>query len=140
MAAVTYVARRGLAPAHSAGTAYTFPLSISDLQRPQQSDLKYESKSISGQVETLYFGEERIWTVTLAPVRIADAAILYEFLRSTGDGQDFTFDPYGTTVTSVQPLTVKRSDNGFSESVFQRLGQGGLTDWVQFGFSVREVG
>lgn len=139
MAAVTYEARRALAPNHSSGTAYTLALAISDLQRPQAEDLKIMTPSLSGYVETLYFGEMRKWGVTLAPVQIREAAIYYEFLRSTADGQIFTFDPYGSEGYDVLSLQVVRADSGYTESVFQREGRGGLTDWATLGFQVSEV-
>jgi hypothetical protein len=139
MASVTYEARRALAPSHAAGSDYTIALKIAELQRPQSEDLKVLTQSLSGYVETLFFGEMRKWGVTLAPVQIRDAAIYYEFLRSTADGQIFTFDPYGSEGSGVLPLQVVRADPGYTESTFQREGLGGLTDWVSLGFQVSEV-
>jgi hypothetical protein len=139
MPCVTYTARRGLAVGHVVDTSYTWDISISDLQRPSGRDLKETQESISGAVETLFFGEVRIWSVTLAPIRIRDAGIHYEFLRSTADGQVFNFDPYGSAGHPVQSLNVVRADSGYTESVFIREGAGGLTDRVTLGFQVREV-
>lgn len=138
MAEVVYVARRRLAPNHFAGTTYEMPISISDLRRPSEGDLKRTPKSLSGVVETLYFGRERIWHVTLEPVQIIEAALLYEFLESTADGQVFTFDPYGSADSTSQPLNVVREDAGYLEDVVTRQGLGGFTDYVRLTFSVRE--
>lgn len=138
MAEVTYIARRRLAPNHFAGTSYELPLSISDLRRPSEGDLKRVIKSLSGAVETLYFGRERIWQVTLAPTPINEAALLYEFLESTADGQVFAFDPYGARESPSQPLNVVREDMGYTEEVVTRQGLGGFTDYVRLSFSVRE--
>jgi hypothetical protein len=96
-------------------------------------------QAIAGNVETLFFGEVRTWGVTLAPVRISEAAIYYEFLRSTADGQQFTFDPYGSSGHSIAVIQVVRADEGYSEASFQREGRNGSTDWVTLGFQVREA-
>lgn len=136
---VTYTARRGLAPAHAAGTSYSLPLSFTDLLRPPGNDLKTVGQALAGNIETLYFGEIRVWSVTIAPIAVRDAAIHYEFLRSTADGQVFIFDPYGSVNRNVQSMSVVRHDSGFTESPFSRQGQGGLTDFVTLGFQVREV-
>lgn len=138
MAEVSYIARRRLAPNHFAGTTYDLPISLSDLRRPSEGDLKRTPKSLSGVVETLYFGRERIWHVTLEPVQVSEAALLYEFLESTADGQVFTFDPYASADSPSQPLSVVREDMGYTEDVRVRQGLGGFTDFVQLSFSVRE--
>jgi len=139
MAFVTYIAKRSLATNHSADQPFTLPLSIADLKRPTGSALRATQESISGLVETQYYGEAREWSVTLAPVRISEASILYEFLRSTEDGQTFTFDPYGSSGSPVSEMDVVRMDNGYSEDTFQREGRNGSTDWVSLGFRVREA-
>ncbi len=136
---VTYIARRSLAPSHFVETSYTFALSITDVRRPTAGALKRMPESLSGVVETLYFGRGRTWIVQLAPVQIHLAQIHYEFLESTDDGQVFTFDPYGTEDFPRWAMNVKRADDGYSEDIFQREGRGGLTDWVSLGFTVRET-
>lgn len=139
MATVTYTARRALAPSHIAEEVYTLPLSISDLKRPDGGVLKEEKQSLSGKVETQFYGEARVWSVTLAPVRVMDATILFEFLRSTADGQTFTFDPYGSAGHAVSLLSVVRADTGYTDASFQTEGKGGYTDWITLGFQVREA-
>lgn len=139
MAAVTYVARRALAPSHSAGDTFSIAISIIDLAYPDGGDLKEQQQSISGDVEIQWLGEVRIWSVTLAPVRYSEAAILFEFLRSTSDGQTFTFDPFGTVGSPVLSMSVVRADEGYTTQPFVREGKGGYTDLVSLGFKVREV-
>lgn len=139
MAYVIYQASRALAPAHVLGTEYELSLQIVDLARPTGGDLKATPQSISGNIETLYFGEVRVWGLTLAPVRVSDAAIYYEFLRSTADGQEFTFDPYGSVGSNVLTMQVVRGDSGYTDTLFQKEGRGGHSDWVTLGFQVREV-
>lgn len=139
MACVTYEARRGLAPGHVVGETYSLPLSIASLTRPDGGDLKEVAQSISGDVEVQYFGSIRVWSVTLAPVRVSEAGNFYEFLRSTADGQTFTFDPYGSDGHPVSLMNVVRSDSGYTDAEFQREGKGGNSDLVSLGFQVREV-
>lgn len=139
MASVTYEARRGLVTYHASGSNYTLDFDITSLKRPNGSDLKVKTKSISGNVETLFFGEQRIWQATIAPVQAnsAVAGLLYEFLRSTADGQQFTFDPYGRADNAVQSMAVIREDDGYTEETFQEID--GVGDYVKLTFSVREI-
>lgn len=139
MARVTYTARRALAPGHVAEETYTVPISIADLKRPDGGDLKEVQQALSGKAEIQWYGEVRTWSVTLAPVRVTDAAILFEFLRSTADGQTFVFDPYGSEGHPVSQMNVMRADTGYTDAPFQNVGAGGYTDWVSLGFQVREV-
>lgn len=134
MPSVTYEARRDLATGHSAGTDYALDFDISDLQRPSAGDLKVMTKSLDGTMETLYFGREKIWSVTTTPVQVSsvEADLLYEFLGSTADGQEFNFDPYDDG--GVQ---VSRNDEGFTETTASQIN--GVDDYVQFSFKVREV-
>lgn len=139
MAYVTYEARRGLVGYHASGTSYVVDFDITSLKSPNGSDLKVKTKSLSGQIETLYFGEERIWQVTIAPIQANSplAGLLFEFLRSTADGQQFVFDPYGRNDNDVQPMAVIREDDGYTRETFQEID--GVSDYIKLGFSVREV-
>jgi hypothetical protein len=132
---VTYVAKRDLASGHVEDTEYSLEFEISDLRRPSGGDLKVKTKSLDGSMETLYFGRERIWGVTVVPVQISSeqAELLYEFLGSTADGQQFTFDPYDDS-TGYQ---VSREDDGAEETPFSQID--GVNDYAQFSFQVREV-
>ena len=138
MSCVTYAARRALAPGHAIDQIFGLPLRVIDLMRPSGSVLRETQQSISGKVEIQYYGEVRRWAVTLEPIRVRDAAIHYEFLRSTEDGQAFTFDPYGTLDSPALPLSVVRDDEGYTDDSFIREGRGGITDWVTLAFKVRE--
>lgn len=138
MARVTYIARAGLAPAHAAGSTYSLDFRLQAAGRPTAGALSQTQKSMSGRVEIQYYGNERIWSPVLAPMPINEAALIYEFLLSTIQGDQFVFDPYGTVSRSVLPLTVVRADQGFIESPFLMTGEGGLTDWVTLSFQARE--
>lgn len=141
MAWATYTARRELAPNHDAETLYTIPLTLTqDGFESNSKDLKEVPKSISGDIEVLYFGSEKIWSVTLEPVSDEESLVLREFIESTADGQSFTFDPYGTADRpSSKSMAVKRNDEGAKEVVFMRTGDPGGQDVVQFSFEIREV-
>lgn len=116
-----------------------FDFETQSISRPNGDDLKVRTESISGSVETLFFGERRIWTVNTIPVSASsDVALeLYEFLRSTADGQNFDFDPYGTEDVPSLLMTVVREDDGYTESLFMAVD--GTGDYVSFSFQVREV-
>jgi hypothetical protein len=136
----TYVAKRELAPGHVADDSYTIPLTLT--QEGFESigkDLKETPKSISGAVEVLYFGREKIWAITLEPVSDEESLLLREFIESTADGQTFSFDPYGTEAAPRRVLSVKRNDEGAKETNFLRTGDPGGSDAVQFSFEIREA-
>lgn len=139
MGYATYVAKRELAPGHTEDETYTIPLSLTQEGfEATGKDLKETPKSLSGAIETLYFGSEKIWSVTLEPVSDEESALLREFIESTADGQAFEFDPYGSEDSpSSRLMTVKRNDDGARESVFLRTGDPGGADLIQFSFEVR---
>lgn len=141
MGFATYIARRELAPGHTDGGSYTLPLTLTqDGFEYIGKDLKDTQKSLSGAVETLYFGRERIWAITLEPVTDEESVLIREFIESTADGQEFTFDPYGSDdVPSSRQITAKRNDDGAKEAVFLRTGDPGGADLIQFSFEVREA-
>lgn len=135
MPSVTYVAKRELASGHTEDTEYSLEFGISNLQRPTGGDLKTRTKSLDGTAETLYFGREKIWGVTTTPEQISStqAELLYEFLESTADGQEFTFDPYDDGTGFL----VSREDEGYEEAPFSPID--GVNDYAQFSFQVLEV-
>ncbi len=139
MGYVIYEATLDLVSYHLEGVSYTLDFEISDLRPPNGDVMRARQESISGKVETNWFGDRRIWQVTTIPYKrgSAQALVLREFLRSTSDGQDFTFDPYGFADNPVETLTVSREDDGFTEEKFQEID--GPNDYVRYGFSVREV-
>lgn len=139
MASVSYEARRGLVAGHSFGADYSFDLDLESIGRPNGDDLKTRSKSLSGTVETLFFGEQRVWRITIAPFAINSdiAGHIFEFVRSTADGHQFSIDPYGTTDDPVLPINVIREDDGYTEESFMAVD--GVGDYVRVIFQVREV-
>ena len=139
MAYASYTAKRGLVSYHTADASYVLDFDTLPGVRPSGNDLKTVQTSLNGTQETQFYGEQRIWTINTAPVLIgsAEEQLLLEFLRSTADGQTFTFDPYGRSDNDVLPLTVQRVDGGYSEDVFQEID--GVSDYVKFSFKVLEA-
>jgi hypothetical protein len=140
MAYVTYVARESLALGHVAEAEYTLPVKLTpNLRRPRKT-LKQSQESISGKVEIQYYGRVTTWSVELEPMPLNEALIVVEFLDSTADGQQFEFDPYGSpTFPSAYARAVIREDDGYDEPRVLPRGRGGLDDYVQYSFTVREV-
>jgi hypothetical protein len=139
MASASYTARRGLVSGHVAESTYSIDMDLESVSRPSGDDIKVRSESMSGAVETLFFGERRVWTLVVAPVSASSdqALLLLEFLRSTADGQEFFLDPYGTEAEPGLVLSVIREDDGYTEDVFVALD--GVGSFVRFTFRVREV-
>ncbi len=133
MGYATYTAKRSLANSHAIDVAYTIPLSLQDLVFAG-ADLKVPQKSLSGKVETLFFGQEKIYRVILEPILDAESAAVREFIDSTADGHTFVFDPHGLPGQPVRELTVIREDSGATESIRLR---DGIDAWVQFEFEIR---
>lgn len=133
----TYTARRSLAFNHFAETAYTLELELTAFES-KSADIVHEEKSISGIVERQFYGQEKIWQVTLAPVLDSESELLREFIDSTADGQTFSFDPSGSAAApSRRRMLVVRADEGATETCF--IGNGSDEGMAQFAFSVRQV-
>lgn len=140
MAWATYIARHDLAPLHFAATEYTIPLALTQEGFTfRGADLKVRNEMLSGRVETIYHGRKRIWRVTLEPIEEGESALIREFLGSTADGQQFSFDPYGTIDAPQREMTVVREDDGATEDPWMRAGDPAGADLVQFSFDIRQV-
>lgn len=139
LAYAIYTAQFGLIGGHTAGQNYSFDFETSDIRTPSGDVLKTTQESISGVVETNYYGERLIWTVVTIPLSrsSSEALLMREFLRSTSDGQEFALDPYGIEADPVAAMTVIREDSGFTEEKF--IETDGPADYVLYTFSVREV-
>jgi hypothetical protein len=139
VAYVTYVAQRGIVSGHAEGVGYALDFETSDVQQPSGNDIKEVQESISGVVETNFYGERLIWTITTIPVQRSSehALLLREFLRSTADGQQFTLDPYGVEEDEGPSMDVVREDKGFTRERFQEID--GPSDYERYTFTVREV-
>jgi hypothetical protein len=136
----TYTAQRDLAPGHLVGSQYTVELSLThDGFVFQGRDLKIKNKMLSGRVETIYHGRERLWHVVLEPVEEGDSTELREFLGSTADGQPFVFDPFGSIAAPAKTMIVTRDDEGAVEDAFLRTGSPEARDCVQFSFDIRQA-
>lgn len=131
MAYVSYEARRNLAPGRSSGVVYTIPLSLQSAERSVRTNRR-QTESLSGRVETLFYGERVYWDVEFRPFSGLFLPYMREFLSSTADGQTFEFDPYGSAETpSASKCSVIRDDEGYSEPRFIALGKGGENDYFE---------
>ncbi len=138
MAFATYSATRGTLPYHVAAATYGISFATQPGSRPSPKSLRSVQTSLSGVQETQFYGEQRVWTITSAPVQVGSSIeeLLVEFLSSTADGQSFSFDPYSDD-GSTQLLTVQRYDDGYNEETFQEVN--GVTDLVTFRFQLLEA-
>lgn len=135
-----YVARRGLAPGHSAGSTYTVILpSLERLEISREIRIE-QQRTLSGATESRYYNGKGIWQVQLEPVYGDQAELVLEFLRSTEDGQIFTFDPEGRPdAQSSLAVSVVRTGQGHTTARGKALGTGGSRDPLAFGFEIREA-
>lgn len=139
MGFATYIARRQLAPGHVVGVSYTLPLILTVADRPSTL-LTRQPESLSGNVETLYFGEVTNWEFAVAAEPGRRQLVLREFLASIGDGQVFTLDPYGTPeVSSSELMNCVRTDRGTSAERVLSSHRDGENDYFAYRFSVRKV-
>ncbi len=140
MAVFTYIARRSLLPGHDYGDPVTLLLEVTDATTRNMQDLKKTERSLNGKTETQFFAQVEKWNVQLAPLDLNAADEAREFLDSTADGQTFTFDPYSMEeTTSGWSINVIRDDEGYTESRFMAIGNGGEDDYIQFEFQVRSA-
>lgn len=135
MTAVTYIAKRSLIPGHSANTSYSMNLPVVSL--PISRNVSNErQEAIDGTRETIRFYACEIWDITLAVMYGTAAAQVKEFLDSVEDGETFTFDPYGSANTPVNPMSAEIDSKGYQSNRDPR-GQGGSTDGFRRSFQVR---
>lgn len=140
MAFVSYTARRGLAPGHSAGTVYVYLLpSIEVLDHSREVRIERQ-QSLSGAQEARYYHGKDRWFVQFEPIYGDEAALMLEFLKSTEDGQAFTFDPVGLPGTpSDYQRSVVRVDSGHQSARGMKRGMGGGNDPFAYSIEIREA-
>jgi hypothetical protein len=134
---VTYKATESIAPGHTLNVTYTLSFSIVKAD-PRYETLKREQRSLSGKKEALYYGNITRWSVTMEPVPAEMIPYYEEFLRSTADGQAFTFDPYGTELNPKRPITVDREDSGHTQRRVTMTGDPVYSDMTEFSFEASE--
>jgi hypothetical protein len=134
---VIYKATEAIAPGHVLNSTYTLSFNVSRAE-PSHEILKREQRSMSGKKETLFFGNVVRWSVTMEPVASELIPYYEEFLKSTADGQAFTFDPYGSEMNPRKLMTVDRDDSGHTRQRVTQTGDPVYSDMVEFGFEVSE--
>lgn len=118
-----YTAQRSLIAGHSAGTQYAVAFGTTAVGRSRDVS-RTEQRALNGNTETLYFGADRRWRITFAPVKGAELAALLEFLDSVESGVAFTATVNGDALPAV---TVKRVDSGYSMTEVISAGNAPLT-------------
>lgn len=129
---ITYTARRSLIAGHIAGNTYALAIGTTSVERSRKAR-KSSQRSLSGVTETFYFGADAEWSVTFEPVRGAQRDALAEFLDSTESGEPFSVDVLG--LAPLPPISVRRTDEGYQESVFMPVGSFS-TDWLQMSITI----
>lgn len=140
MAFVSYIARRSVVEEHVQDDTYDLAFEVTDQTVRSSQTLKNSERSLNGKVETQFFGQVETWSVQTAPLSLADAALMREFLDSTADGQEFSFDPYSMeSDTSGWAMTAIRADDGYTENRFMPIGSGGANDYFQYTFQIQSA-
>lgn len=137
MAYFQYVAAESIMTGHVNGVTYDFDWPIQMADRTVKT-LREQPASLSGKTETLYFGKQSRWSVTLAPVLAQERFLIEEFLDSVANGQVFSFDPHGTELRPQRLLQVVRDDEEYTVRRKTITGQPEELDYLEYSFSVLE--
>lgn len=134
---VRYIAKESIVPGHVLNVQYTLAFSV---QRADQSKqiLKEMQRALAGNKETLYWGKISTWTVTMEPVPANQSALIEEFLDSTADGQQFSFDPWGTDIAPVREMLCDREDMGYTPRRVTITGDPTYSDAIEYSFIINE--
>jgi hypothetical protein len=130
---ITYTAQRSLIAGHVADNDYALVIGTTAIPRSRVAN-RVQQKTLSGKIETLYFGADNNWRVNFEPVRGNTLAALREMLDSTESGELFRMTLLGD---ALDPVYVKRTDSGYELSDFLPVG-GVLLDWVQVSIDVTQ--
>jgi hypothetical protein len=133
----TYKATEAIASGHTLNNTYTLSFQVQQAA-PRNEILKREQRSLSGQKETLFYGNLVRWSIMLAPFPAELLPYYEEFLKSTADGQVFVIDPYGSELSPVKLLTVDRDDTGHTLTRMVPTGDPQYSDMWECSFEVSE--
>lgn len=114
------------------GQSYSFDIATSSRNRSVQAKKTF-SESLNGTRETLFNYHAEIWSITLAPVLIANMSQIREFLESCMGGESFTFDPYGTVAVPDDPKTAELDITSYNETEID------FTGYVRASFSIKVI-
>lgn len=138
MPAVTYVSRTRIAPGHMPGVQYSIAFLLKDYE-PGTDFEGEEHKPISGPSQFVHLRDDAEWQITTEPMTGAAFDVFYEFLNSVGDGQEFTWDFYASslnadgTPVAVRPVTVQLVDRSVKPKRWKKPG------YFEFSFKVRQA-
>jgi hypothetical protein len=134
MANFVYSATSELIGGRSVGDTVMLDIAVQEAQRSRSVE-KSVQRSQGGAMEVLWHRADVTWSVTLEPVAGATLDLVREFMASTEAGEAFTMDLYGS---SSAPKSVKRIDDGYTETPFMRVGAESR-DWFVVNFQVIEL-
>ena len=131
MSAVSYIAQRSLTGGALAGDPVDIDITLQQLDR--SGGWKGKSNlSRDGSEERVVDRYEARWRITTLPKKTAEFSAIRQFADSVLDGQEFTFDPYGTIAAPVDPRTVVCETTSYSEARVQ-------VDYLSVSLVLREV-
>jgi hypothetical protein len=136
MAYAIYTAKRSLAPNHAPSLTYTLQLVLSRADRRTTPSIRRQ-ESLSGRIETRYYGSPVTWDVEVAPFPASHLPLYREFLDSTADGQQFTMN-FLSELQADERLVI-RDDDGYVDERFVQSGNGHRNDFFRVQFRVREA-
>jgi len=114
MANVQYLAARSLKAGVLVDDPIDFDFSVSVVDRSTKP-IGGSSVSLDGHEETVRDRTDEIYAITTVPVLEANFDDFRQFLDSCDGGEQFTFDPYGTSAAPVQPMNCILKSKGYKE-------------------------
>lgn len=133
MTAISYIAKRKLAPGHVAGNSYAFDIEMQRID-PGAKFERTRHKAVGGNTETWLLSIEEQVDLATDLLDIADPRLAYmrEFLQSVADGSAFMLDFDGTVAAPVSPQPYDMDSDAYKEA---RTG----TRFIAFALTVRAL-
>ena len=132
MSVFTYEAKRDLSPGTTVLETVTRDFRLTSLRKARKPITK-QNTSISGSVESILFRSEVSYnckTSLLEPNSQVDLQV-QEFLASVENGEQFTFDRYGTIASPDRPVTCILTSKSYTQTEVGKL-------YHSYGFVIRE--
>lgn len=140
MTAATYTAKRSVISGHSAGTAYTLNLRVTEqglqIGRKVGADVQ---RTLSDKTETLYYYGKTSWNVAVLVTSSTELAALQEFLHSVEAQESFTFSPYGVSGNMGTTYTVRRVNANYSLERLDGTGSSAIENAMRVTFDLEEA-
>lgn len=88
------------------GESYTLETAAHNIV-PADRPVVKRAQSLDGTSENIFTRNDEMWNITTDFIDADDFPQWREFLKSIHAGEPFTFDPYGTIATPVDPVSVE---------------------------------